>query len=128
MRVLVDAHAVLWAVDDPPRLSTAATGILQNSTNELWISAGTVWEIAIKVGLAKLKLSSPFLPWMVQAFHDLTLHMLPISLAHTDKLTQLPHHHRDPFDRLIIAQALVEQIPIVSGDPVFDQYGIQRVW
>ena len=128
MRVLLDSHALLWAVDQPSQLSTSAGGILQDPSHELLVSAGSIWEIAIKVRLKKLTLALPYKQWMHTALADLSATVLPISVDYVDLLTTLPFHHRDPFDRLIVAQAIVEQIPIVSGDPALDAYGIQRLW
>jgi PIN domain nuclease of toxin-antitoxin system len=128
MRLLIDAQAVLWAVDDPARLSRAAAGALQDPANQLLIGAGTIWEISIKVGLGKLTLSLPYRQWMDQVILDLGLSILPITVAYTDRQALLPHHHRDPFDRLLIAQSLTDSIPIVSADGQFDSYGIVRIW
>src|SRR5690348_14417300 len=124
MRLLVDAHAVIWAVDDPSKLSPQAVTALQDPANELLIGAGTVWEIGIKVGLGKLALSVPYRPWMNRAFADLDAALLPITVEHVDVQAGLPQHHRDPFDRLLAAQALVEKVPLVSADALFDQYQV----
>ncbi len=128
MKVLLDSHTLIWAVDDPTRLSSVATTALQDPNNELVISAATIWEIAIKVGLKKLTLSGPFHVWMTKAVADLSAAILPITIDYADGQTRLPHHHRDPFDRMLIAQSLAEGISLVSADPVFDQYGISRLW
>jgi PIN domain nuclease of toxin-antitoxin system len=128
MRLLVDAHSLIWAADDPSRLSPAATAALQDPANELLVSAATVWEIAIKVGLGKLTLSLSYRDWMNRAITDLGLSLLPVTVDYAAAQAALPWHHRDPFDRLLIAQALTEGIPIVSADGQFDAYGIVRVW
>jgi PIN domain nuclease of toxin-antitoxin system len=128
MRLLIDAHALVWAVDDPSRLSPTAATALQDPANELLLSAATVWEMAIKVGLGKLTLSLPYRAWMNRAIADLGLAMLPITVEYAGAQAALPMHHRDPFDRLIIAQALTEGIPIVSADAQLPPYGITRVW
>lgn len=128
MRVLIDSHALIWAVDEPSQLSPVASAALQDPANDRLLSAATVWEIAIKVGLKKLVLVSPFRQWMNQAIGDLALLMLPITVEYADVQAGLPNHHRDPFDRLIIAQALTEGIPVVSSDPAFDAYGVNRWW
>jgi PIN domain nuclease of toxin-antitoxin system len=128
MRLLIDAHTLLWAVDNPSRLSTAAATAMQDPANELLLSSGTIWEMSIKVGLGKLTLTQRFQPWMNQAIADLGLHILPITVEFAGFQAALPWHHRDPFDRLLIAQALVEGIQIVSADGIFDQYGITRIW
>lgn len=128
MRLLLDTHTLLWAVDDPAQLSSRAVAELRDPANELLLSAGSVWELAIKVGSKKLDLSMPYRQWISQAISDLSLTILPISVEHADVQTELPFHHRDPFDRLLAAQSLYEQIPIVSVDPQLDAYGITRIW
>ena len=90
--------------------------------------AGTIWEIAIKAGLKKLNLSRPYRPWIEQAITGLAVTILPITVEHADVQAGLPHHHRDPFDRLLVAQALVENMPVVSADAQLDAYGINRLW
>jgi len=119
---------LIWAIDDPTKLSPAATTALQDPDNELLLSAGSIWEIAIKVGLEKLTLKDPFRVWMNQAIADLDLTILPITVNYADAQATLPDHHRDPFDRLIIAQALTKKISIVSADAKFDPYGVTRLW
>jgi PIN domain nuclease of toxin-antitoxin system len=128
VKLLLDTHTLIWAVDDPVQLGPQAVTELQDSTNELLLSAGSVWELAIKVGAKKLELSTPFRQWILQAISDLGLTILPISVEYANVQTELPFHHKDPFDRLLIAQSLYEQIPIVSTDPQFDAYGVTRIW
>lgn len=128
MRVLVDAHAILWFVWDHESLTAKARTVMEDAASDLLLSAGTLWEIAIKVGLRKLNLTKPYELFMEDAIADNDLTILPISLAHATALTTLPLHHRDPFDRLLIAQALAEHVPIVSCDPAFDAYPITRIW
>ena len=128
MRVLLDSHTLIWAADDPSKLSAAARDWIQDPVHERFISAATAWEIAIKCGLGRLPLSLPYRTWMHKAMTDLALSMLPISLEHADHQTALLWHHRDPFDRLLAAQALVEDMPLVSADLIFDQYGVSRIW
>jgi PIN domain nuclease of toxin-antitoxin system len=128
VKLLVDSHILIWAIDDPTKLSPAATTALQDPDNELLLSVGSIWEIAIKVGLEKLTLKDPFRVWMNQAIADLDLRILPITVNYADAQATLPDHHRDPFDRLIVAQALTKKIPIVSADAKFDPYGVTRLW
>ncbi len=128
MKLLVDAHTLIWAVDDPSKLSPPAATALQDAGNDLLLSAGTIWEIAIKVGLGKLSLSMPYRQWMNQAISDLGMTVLPITVEYADAQGNLPKHHGDPFDRLLVAQARVENMALVSADPGFDPYGINRLW
>jgi PIN domain nuclease of toxin-antitoxin system len=92
------------------------------------VSAATIWEIAIKVGLNKLPLTLPYRDWMNRAIADLGLTILPVTVDYADAQAALPWRHRDPFDRLLVAQALTEGILIVSADPVLDAYGVTRLW
>ena len=128
MKLLVDAHTLIWAVDDPSKLGRQAVTALQDPGNDLILSAGTIWEIAIKVGLGKLSLSMPYREWMNQAITDLGMAVLPITVEYADVQGNLPRHHGDPFDRLLVAQAQVENMALVSADPGFDPYGINRLW
>ncbi len=128
MRLLIDTHCVIWYVDQHHLLSTKAHAAITDSANDLLLSAATIWEISIKVGLGKLTLTSAYRSWMNQAIADLGLAILPITVEYADVQAGLPHHHGDPFDRLIIAQALTEGIAIISGDPAFDAYGVTRLW
>jgi PIN domain nuclease of toxin-antitoxin system len=128
VRLLLDTHVLLWAIDDPAQLSLIATAALQDPANDLLLSAATVWEMAIKVGLGKLVLSQPYRDWINQAIADLGLSILPITVDYADAQIRLPNHHKDPFDRLIIAQALEEGTPVVSNDAIFGQYGVSRIW
>ena len=128
MNLLLDTHTLIWAVDDPSKLGPQAVTALQDPANDLLLSAATIWEIAIKVGLGKLSLSMPYRQWMNQAITDLGMTVLPITVEYADVQVNLPKHHGDPFDRLLVAQSQVENIHLVSADPVFDQYGINRLW
>ena len=128
MRLLLDTHTLIWAMGDPSKLSGLATTALQDPANELLLSAATVWELAIKIGQKKLTLSLPYRPWMDKAIADLELTLLPVTVEYADKQAGLPSHHKDPFDRLILAQAPVDGIPVVCADPAFDAYGVTRIW
>ena len=128
MRLLLDTHTLIWAVDDPSQLTPIAATALRDPANELLLSAATIWEIAIKVGLKKLSLTLAFRDWMTQAIADLGLAVLPLTVEYADIQAGLPDHHRDPFDWLIIAQAMTEAIPVVSADLAFDPYGVSRLW
>lgn len=128
MKLLVDSHVLIWAADDPQKLTAKAQSLIVDPSNERLLSAGAVWEVAIKFSLGKLPLSLPFRQWMDKVIADLVLDLLPISLDHAERQTSLPWHHRDPFDRLMASQALIEDIPLISDDEIFDQYGVNRIW
>ncbi len=128
MRLLLDSHTVIWAADDPTQLSFLAQQLIQDPSHDRLISAATIWEMAIKFGLKKLPLSLPYRQWMDKAIADLGLIALPITLDHAERHAGLPWHHRDPFDRLLAAQALMEGIPLLSADKSFDPYGVTRLW
>ncbi|SRR5712692_4296564 len=128
MKLLLDTHALLWFVWDHANLSENARNLMNDPDNELLLSTGTIWEIAIKVGLNKLTLAEPYEDFMNRAIADNDLTVLETSVKHAAVLTTLPFHHRDPFDRLIIAQAIAEGITVVSGDAVFDAYPVTRLW
>ena len=128
MRLLLDTHTLLWSVDEPSKLSAAADAALKDPANDLLLSSATVWELAIEVGQGKLTLSMKYRKWMDTAVADLQLAILPITVDYAERLSTLPPNHRDPFDRLIIAQALVEGIPVVGSDVAFDLYGVSRIW
>jgi PIN domain nuclease of toxin-antitoxin system len=128
MRVLIDSHAIIWYVDQDNLLSLASHAAISDPANELLLSAGSIWEIGIKVGLGKIVLTQPFKLWMNQAISDLDVTVLPLSVDYVDVQSNLPKHHGDPFDRLIVAQAIVEQVSIISTDANLDAYGITRIW
>jgi PIN domain nuclease of toxin-antitoxin system len=126
--LLVDTHTLIWAVDDPARLGMRAAQELRNLSNDVLVSVATVWEISIKYGLGKLALSKAFRDWIVEALNRLDASLLPITIDSADAQSSLPHHHRDPFDRMLVAHSAVEGVPLVSGDAAFDAYGIPRIW
>jgi len=125
---LIDSHALIWYVDQDQLLTPTAHTAITDPTNELLVSAATVWEIAIKVGLGKLTLSLAYRQWMAKAIADLSLVVLPITVDYADIQAGLPRLHGDPFDRLIVAQAIAEGVPVISSDSQLDAYGIVRIW
>lgn len=128
MILLLDTHAFLWFCQGDPALSAAATTLIEDAANRKLLSIASCWEIAIKAGLGKLKLGEPSATYIPTALSRTGMELLPISLGHATRVEALPLHHRDPFDRLLIAQALVEAISIVSADVAFDLYGVRRLW
>lgn len=128
MRLLLDTHTLLWFVLNDSRLSRAADAAIANPTNDVFVSPATYWEMAIKVRKQKLDLLAPYDDFIRRGITDNDFEILPIETKHTSMLTDMPFHHRDPFDRLLIAQAFVEGMSIVSADAVFDSYGVTRLW
>ena len=128
MRLLLDTHSFLWFVLNDPQLSTAAQRFINDPGNDILISPASYWEMAIKVGLRKLDLHAPYDDFRLRGIDGNDFEILPIEPRHASILTTLPLHHRDPFDRILIAQAMVEAVPIVGMDSAFDSYGIQRLW
>jgi PIN domain nuclease of toxin-antitoxin system len=128
VNAIIDTHALIWAVDDPKRLSAQVRAIVSDPSNNILFSSGSVWELGIKIGLSKLTLSLPFQTWMTQAIRDLRLTLLPITIECVDLQSKLDGYHRDPFDRLLVAHSRLENAALLSADPVFDLYGVQRIW
>lgn len=127
MRVLLDTHALLWFVADRPELSATARDIISNHDHEKIVSLASLWEIAIKLSLDKLTLTLPLDEFIRVHLTPPKVQLLQITIPHLLTVRSLPHHHRDPFDRLLIAQALTEDVPIISNEAVFDDYGVQRI-
>lgn len=128
MRVLLDTHAFLWFVLGDPQLSRRARRHIEDPGNDKLISPASYWEIAIKISLNKYTLSQPYEIFLQRAITDNGFIILPIEPRHTNALITLPFHHRDPFDRLIIGQAIVEQISIITNDKAFASYPVTCIW
>lgn len=128
MNILLDTQALLWFVLDDPRLSRMAQASISAADTTVFVSPASLWEIAIRISLGKYALPAPFAVFWDEQLRANDFEILPISVSHTASVADLPFHHRDPFDRLIIAQALVERIPVVSSDDLFDRYGVERIW
>ncbi len=128
MKFLLDTHVLIWWANDANKLSSKVYDLLIDPNHILLLSFVSVWEIQIKSQLGKLKLDLPLSDLITNQQNINNLMMLPIELNHIYSLENLPNHHRDPFDRLLISQAIVENIPILSVDKVFDQYSVERIW
>jgi PIN domain nuclease of toxin-antitoxin system len=128
MKFLLDTQAFLWFVLNDPALSQIACNLIIDPLNEILLSPASYWEIAIKVSIGKYQVPGNFEAWMQHQIQVNQLEILPIKVAHTAALVTLPFHHKDPFDRLLVAQALTENIPIISVDAVLDNYAISRYW
>jgi len=128
MRVVVDTHVFLWWVEGDRALPAKARAALADPQNECLISLVSAWELAIKAGLGKLKLALPVERYVVEHIAANGFRMLGLQMAHIGRVETLALHHGDPFDRLLIAQALVEKLPVVTADPIFRKYGVKRIW
>lgn len=125
MRLLLDTHVFIWWADQQESLSATALSALKEEANELLLSAASVWEMQIKVQLGKLKLSMPLQELVATQVEANDLRILPVELAHVLALNALPFHHKDPFDRLLIAQSIQEDVTLVSADPEFPAYPVK---
>jgi PIN domain nuclease of toxin-antitoxin system len=128
MKLLLDTHAFLWFIAGDLQLSNVARLAIEDTDNQSFVSAASAWEIAVKVSLGKLRLADPYEVLLPREIRDNGFTYLPIELGHTAGVVALPFHHRDPFDRLLVAQAMSEQMAVVSIDAALDAYGVQRVW
>lgn len=126
--LLLDTHAMLWFFWDDSQLSSRAKALIEDADNRKLVSIVSCWEIAIKVGLGRLDLGESSRSFLPREIARNNFELLPIHLDHATMVEGLAPHHRDPFDRLLIAQAMVEGISLVSLDAVFDKYGISRLW
>jgi PIN domain nuclease of toxin-antitoxin system len=128
MRLLLDTHTLLWFVDASPNLSDRARELIDEPANQKVVSIVSLWEIALKHSLGRLALSLPLNQYIATHLTPSKVELLPIEIAHILTFAQMPWHHRDPFDRILVAQAITEAIPIISVDATLDAYGVQRLW
>jgi PIN domain nuclease of toxin-antitoxin system len=128
MKLLLDTHTFIWFITDNPQLSSSAKVLIEDELNEKFLSLASIWEMAVKCSIGKLRFDLPFQSFIEQQLAQNSLDLMKIEVSHLSTVATLPLHHRDPFDRLLIAQAIVEQMPIVGVDQVFDSYGIERLW
>jgi PIN domain nuclease of toxin-antitoxin system len=128
MRLLIDTHTFLWFVTNDSKLSDYALNLIENDANEVLLSTLSLWEIAIKFSIGKLILHQPFQEFIDEEMQTNNIQLLSLETSHIKKVANLPLHHRDPFDRMLIAQSMVEELPIISVDTVFDAYGVVRLW
>ncbi|MGH7799871.1 MAG: type II toxin-antitoxin system VapC family toxin [Thermodesulfobacteriota bacterium] len=128
MKALLDTHTFLWWITDDIRLSSSAREIITNGDNELFLSAATGWEIAIKAQLGRIKLPKEPHSFIADQLRLNSIQSLPIQMGHALHVYSLPNHHRDPFDRLIIAQGQLENLPILTMDPLIAKYKVKVVW
>lgn len=127
MQLILDTHTVLWFITDDPKLNPNAKRLIENIENVCFVSIVSYWEIAIKFSLGRLQLAGE-LDNIFQIIQDSGFELLPITTSHILCLTTLPHYHNDPFDRMIIAQALSENLTVVGVDNQFPKYGVGIFW
>ncbi|HQV22524.1 MAG: type II toxin-antitoxin system VapC family toxin [Moraxellaceae bacterium] len=128
MKYLLDTHALLWFLSGDEALSKTARLCIENEANEIFVSMASLWEITIKSSLGKLKLATTLEEMFIDKLSDNDIQVLKIDTSHLIYVHTLPFYHRDPFDRLIASQSLVENMPLISKDLIMDDYGVQRIW
>ena len=128
MRLLLDTHTLLWWVEDDPRLPNKARKAIAAAGAECYVSLASAWEMAIKSQLGKLKLATPIRQYFPTQLAANGFVQLDIAFRHVARVESLEFHHRDPFDRLLVAQALEEKLTLVSADAVFERYGVKCLW
>ena len=128
MKVLLDTHAFLWLITNDDRLSDNARQTFLNTENRLFFSAASLWEICIKMSLGKISLKDEWFQTIQEEMEINTIQWLPIEMAHCAEVSELPFHHRDPFDRMLIAQAIVEELKLLSRDSRLSDYPVDLIW
>ena len=128
MRLLLDTHALLWWISDDDRLSARARALVGDGANEVFVSAVSAWEIVVKAGIGRLEVPEPVDRFVVSQLEANTFHPLAITMRHALGLASLPDVHRDPFDRMLASQALLDDLILVSGDRVFAGYPVATEW
>ena len=128
MKFLIDTHTFIWYVTNNSKLSSVAQKLIDDGNNDVLLSIASVWEMGIKHSIGKLTFELPFMTFVTLQMQQNSMEILNIRIEHLDVVANLPLHHRDPFDRLIISQTMVEQLPIVGVDKAFDSYAVRRLW
>jgi PIN domain nuclease of toxin-antitoxin system len=128
VRALLDTPGFLWSIVEPDRLSERARHLIKDSANDIFLSGATAWEIAIKYSKGRLELPVELDSFVTSGMSDLGLRALPIEISHALHVARLPRHHDDPFDRLLVAQAALEELPLITSDPNIARYNIEILW
>ena len=128
MKAFLDTHAFLWMVTDDKRLSRRARAVIADRSNELFLSAAGAWELVLKAQAGKLELEGGAVVFLRQELAANAISLLPIDLPHVVQLAELPPLHHDPFDRLLIAQAQVEELPVLTADRAIKKYSVRTIW
>ena len=126
MRILIDTHVLLWGLLDEGRLSDRVRNLLP--VEDVWISVASLCEILAKVQVGKLALPRPVGEYLTEKLTTNGVSVLPLTFAHVKRLEEIPLHHRDPFDRILIAQSMEEKLPVVTADPLFQKYSVHLIW
>lgn len=128
MRLLLDTHAFLWWIGDDPRLSTRAAALIADGANQVHVSAASAWEIVVKKGLGRVEVPEPIDRFLIAQLETNAFLPLPIHVRHALGLAALPDVHRDPFDRILVAQAVAEDLSLVTGDEMLARYPVSVEW
>ena len=128
MRVLLDTHVFLWWITDDRRVSPRASEVIADGRNDLLFSVASGWEIAIKASHGRIELPAPMERFLIEQLWENRIDVLPIQMSHALHVHALPHHHRDPFDRMLVAQARLEKLPILSADVRIAEYEVEVLW
>ena len=128
MKVLLDTHTFLWAIRADERLSSRAREIFIAGRNELLLSVASIWEILLKVQVGKIRFEEPAVGYLKRQIFKNNIRMLPILMDHVAHLESLPLHHRDPFDRILVAQSIEENLSLLSADPLMKSYSVSVIW
>jgi PIN domain nuclease of toxin-antitoxin system len=128
MKALLDTHTFLWWTTEDPRLSKRVDRMIREGSNVLYLSAASGWEMAIKAKIGKLKVQESIERLVLDRLSRYSMLSLPIQLSHALHVETLPPHHRDPFDRMLVAQSQVEGLPILTSDPLIAQYDVEVIW
>lgn len=128
MQILLDTHAFLWWIEDDLRLSAVARATIEDGANDVFFSAASGWEIAIKSQIGKLRLPENLEQFVSEHVYRNNFTVLPIQLSHTLSVHSLPLLHRDPFDRILVAQSMIEKMPLLTVDPQISQYEAETIW
>jgi len=128
LRLLLDTHALLWSLSDDEYLSREAREAVKDYANDIYVSAASAWEIATKFRIGKLPQAAPFVYTFEESLRKMRFKELAVTVGHGQRAGLLPGEHKDPFDRLLIAQAQAENLLLVSNEKLFDRYGVQRLW
>ena len=128
MKLLLDTHTLLWLVSDDPQLSKKGMHLPVDRDNDLLLSPATYWELAIKISIGKYRLTDPLAEYISEAVRLYGLNILPITPTHAEATVQLANHHKDPFDRMLICQAIEHDLMILTSDGLIMQYPVKTVW